>query len=264
LPIPAIPCTQRTCVSPRRSSSRARSSGSRPTKGTRRRWGTAVAMIAVSSRAPRGARAGSDPLDDRDLRLGAHLLVASVMRDRGCHQLPEPAPSHPFSARRTEHVSTPGCHAGSRAATRPRTSRGRSKRSSAPQNCSATSPRHPVPAAGVPATLACRGMGALPRTDHRRPLWTRRSCRRFRPDYACSRRRLRKRGRVFRSPPLIVQSYGVLRLDREPLLRRYVWLAGGPAARRRRRSGARWRRTQRSRALHGLSPGRKLGHVMTR
>jgi hypothetical protein len=60
LPIPAIPCRQITRVSPRRSSSRARSSTSRPTKGTRRRWETAVAMPAVSPRAPPGARAGSD------------------------------------------------------------------------------------------------------------------------------------------------------------------------------------------------------------
>lgn len=93
LPIPPIPCRQITCVSPRRSSSRARSSASRPTKGTRRRWGTAVAMTAVSPRAPLAARAGSDALDDRDRQLCAHLLlVASVLRDRGCRQLPEPGP----------------------------------------------------------------------------------------------------------------------------------------------------------------------------
>jgi hypothetical protein len=54
LPIPAIPCMQITCASPPSSSSRARSSASRPTKGTRRRWGIAVAMTAVSTaRAPR-------------------------------------------------------------------------------------------------------------------------------------------------------------------------------------------------------------------
>jgi hypothetical protein len=87
---------------------------------------------------------------------------------------PRASRSHPFSARRTERVSTPGCHAGSRAATRPRTSRGRSRRSSAHKLLS-DQPSQPVPAAAVPATLASRGIGALPRTDHRRPLWTKRS-----------------------------------------------------------------------------------------
>jgi hypothetical protein len=132
LPIPAIPCTQITCVSPRRSSSRARSSASRPTKGTRRRWGTAVAMTAVSSRgAPRRKGRFRRAPRPRPAAWGAPSGSQRTARSR-CHQGPEPVPSHPFSERRTEHVFPPGCHAGSRAATRPRTSRGRSRRSSAP------------------------------------------------------------------------------------------------------------------------------------
>src|SRR4051794_23405780 len=121
LPIPAIPCRLVTCVSPRTSSSRARSSASRPTKGARRCWWTAVAMTAVSPRAPRGASAGSDALDDRDRQLAAHLLLAArVLRDRDCHHHPLPRARTRLRVRRTEHVSPWNA----RTATRPRTGRG--------------------------------------------------------------------------------------------------------------------------------------------
>jgi hypothetical protein len=96
------------------------------------------------------------------------------MRDRGCHQRPEPA------------ARTHSRRGGRSASPRPavtrdheqRRDRGRAEGEAgeAPHtNCSATSPRQAVPAAAVPATLASRGIGALPRTDHRRPLWTKRS-----------------------------------------------------------------------------------------
>ena len=175
LPIPAIPCTQITCVSPRRSSSRARSSASRPMKGTRRRWGTAVAMTAVSPRAPPGAKGGFRPAR-RPLPAAWGAPSGSQRNARPrLHQLPEPAPrTHSRRGGRSTspRLAVTRISSSDETADEPRAKQAELRT----PNCSATSPRHPVPAAGVPATLACRGMGALPRTDHRRPLWTR--CRR--------------------------------------------------------------------------------------
>jgi hypothetical protein len=169
LPIPAIPCRQITCVSPRRSSSRARSSASRPTKGTRRRWETAVAMTAVSPRAPPGARAGSVALDDRDRQPAAHrlhaegeLAVAISSQSR--------APRTQSPARRTEQVSTPSCHARCSSSKR---DRGRAEGTARELRHHRAAQRvalcHPVPAVELPDTFACRGMGACPRPKPQTP-----------------------------------------------------------------------------------------------
>jgi hypothetical protein len=110
LPIPAIPCRQITRISPPRSSSRARSSASRPTKGTRRRWGTAVAMAAVSpARAPRCNCGFRSARRSRPAARAHLLLVASVLRDRGCRQLPVPSDAASGAGGRVP--LTPSCHA---------------------------------------------------------------------------------------------------------------------------------------------------------
>jgi hypothetical protein len=170
LPIPAIPCRQITCVSPHRSSSRARSSASRPTKGTRRRWETAVAMTAVSTRAPPGTRTDSDGLDDHDR--AACSAPSSDSPDRGCDQLSwEAGPSDAASERGGRLHAQLSRDA--RAATRPRTSRRQStasSRTAAIQRLAVS--MHPAPADGLPETFARRGTGACPRPSRRRPLGT--------------------------------------------------------------------------------------------
>jgi hypothetical protein len=104
LPIPAIPCRPITRVSPRRSSSRARSSASRPTKGTRRRWGTAVTMSAVSPRAPPRCKGGfRHARRPRPPACGAPSPGASKARPRARRRLRPIRTREGRGARRLRH-----------------------------------------------------------------------------------------------------------------------------------------------------------------
>jgi hypothetical protein len=158
LPIPAIPCTQITRVSPRKSSSRARSSASRPTK-TRRRWGTAVAMTAVSLRAPPGCKGGFRHA--RRPRPSAWDAPAS-----GCQRYCQiaaaissqsKAPSDAVSERGgTEHLSTPSCLAVLGPQQDRRAEGGEAGPTPATQSCSVRS--LPAPGPGRRATRDVRSL----------------------------------------------------------------------------------------------------------
>jgi hypothetical protein len=169
LPMPAIPCRQITCVSPRSSSSRARSSASRPTKGTRRRWGTAVAMTAVSPRAPPGAKGGFRRA--RRPRPAACDASSSDSQRTARSRLPSApraGPSDALRARWTEYVSRPAvtrCSSSNETADEPRAKQDELPHHKATQRV--TLCMRPVPAVGSPETFACRGMRARPRTGWR-------------------------------------------------------------------------------------------------
>jgi hypothetical protein len=169
LPIPAIPCRQITRISPPRSSSRARSSASRPTKGTRRRWGTAVAMAAVSpARAPRcncGFRSArrSRPAARAHLLLVANVCEIAVAVSSQCPR------TQPWGAGGRVPL-TPSCHAlreEQREADEPGAKQGELPHHNAAQRVALRT----RPGRRLPETFACRAVGAHPRTEHRRP-WT--------------------------------------------------------------------------------------------